>query len=71
VDIAKGIALLGDPPMPQRKSCPDSFKKDAVRRLMARGSKTVAEVARELGVSQGMLHRWRERFGQKLGRPMP
>ncbi len=48
--------------MQQRKSNPDSFEKDAVRRVMARGSKTVAEVAKELGVSQSMLHRWRERF---------
>ena len=52
--------------MQQRKSHPDSFKKDAVRRVMARGSKTVAEVAKELGVSQSMLHRWRERFASEL-----
>jgi transposase len=52
--------------MQQRKSHPDSFKKDAVRRVMARGSKTVAEVAKELGVSQSMLHRWRERFVSEL-----
>jgi transposase len=52
--------------MPQRISRPDSFKKDAVRRLMARGSKTVAEIAQELGVSQSMLHRWRERFEPEL-----
>ena len=48
--------------MQQRKSHPDSFKKDAVRRVMARGTKTVAEIAKELGVSLSMLHRWRERF---------
>jgi transposase len=48
--------------MQQRKNRPDSFKKDAVRRLMARGSKTVAEIAKELGVSPSMLHRWREQF---------
>ena len=52
--------------MLQRKPRPDSFKKDAVRRLMARGSKTVAEGAKELGVSPSMLHRWRERFGPEL-----
>ncbi len=52
--------------MPPRISRPDSFKKDAVRRLMARGSKTVAEIAKELGVSQSMLHRWRERFEPEL-----
>jgi transposase len=52
--------------MQQRKSRPDSFKKDAVRRLMARGSKTVTEIAKELGVSPSMLHRWRERFEAEL-----
>lgn len=52
--------------MERRKSRPDSFKKDAVRRVMARGSKTVAEIAQELGVSASMLHRWRERFGPEL-----
>ena len=54
--------------MQQRKSRPDSFKKDAVRRLMARGSKTVTEIAKELGVSPSMLHRWRERFEPELTR---
>jgi len=29
---------------------------------MARGSKTVSEIAKELGVSPSMLHRWREQF---------
>jgi transposase len=48
--------------MQQRKIRPDSFKKDAVRRVMARGSRTVAEIAKELGVSPSMLHRWREQF---------
>lgn len=52
--------------MQQRKSRPDSFKKDAVRRLIARGSKTVTEIAKELGVSPSMLHRWRERFEPEL-----
>ena len=52
--------------MQKRKSRPDSFKKDAVRRLLARGSKPVTEVAKELGVSSSMLHRWRERFEPEL-----
>lgn len=52
--------------MQQRKSRPDSFKRDAVRRLIARGSKTVTEIAKELGVSPSMLHRWRERFEPEL-----
>lgn len=52
--------------MQQRKVYPESFKKDAVRRVMARGSRTVAEIARELGVSQSMMHRWREQFEAEL-----
>lgn len=52
--------------MPKRKQHPDSFKKDAVRRLLARGPKTIADIAKELGVSQSMLHRWRERFEAEL-----
>jgi transposase-like protein len=52
--------------MQQRKSRPDSFKKDAVRRVMVRGAKTVTEIAKELGVSPSMLHRWRERFEPEL-----
>ena len=52
--------------MQERKPRPDSFKRDAVRRLMARGSKTIDEVAQELGVSTSMLYRWRDRFESEL-----
>jgi transposase len=57
--------------MRQRKSRPDSFKRDAVRRLIARGSKTVDEIAAELGVSSSMLHRWRVRFEPELSSSAP
>ena len=57
--------------MQQRKRHPDSFKKDAVRRVMARGTKTVAEVAKELGVSPSMLHRWREQLEPELSGSAP
>jgi transposase len=57
--------------MQQRKQRPDSFKRDAVRRLIARGSKTVTEIAKELGVSPSMLHRWRERFEPELSAHAP
>ena len=48
--------------MQKRKSRPESFKRDAVRRLIARGSKSIDDIAKELGVSSSMLHRWRQRF---------
>ena len=44
---------------------------DAVRRLMARGSKTIAEKSKELGVSFSLLYRWRERFESELTRGVP
>lgn len=34
--------------------------------MLARASKTVAEIAQELGVSPSMLHRWQERFAAEL-----
>jgi transposase-like protein len=52
--------------MQETRSRPDSFKRDAVRRLIARGSKSVGEIAKELGVSSSMLHRWRQRFEPEL-----
>jgi transposase len=52
--------------MPKRNQRPDSFKKDAVRRLLARGPKTIDDIAKELGVSTSMLHRWRVRFEPEL-----
>jgi transposase-like protein len=33
---------------------------------MDRGWKTIVEIAAEVGVSQNMLHRWRERFEPEL-----
>jgi len=54
--------------MQERKLRPESFKRDAVRRLLARGSKTIDEVANELGVSTSMLYRWREQFEPELSK---
>lgn len=46
--------------MQQRKSHPDSFKRDAVRRVVACGSKTVAGIAKELvlRVSRSGYYKW-------------
>ena len=56
--------------MQQRKTRAESFKKDAVRRILSRGSKTIEEIAKELGVNSSMLHRWRERYEPELsGKP--
>jgi transposase len=52
--------------MGKRKQYSDEFKKDAVRLMLARGTRTVGEVARGIGVSPNMLHRWHQRFGVEV-----
>jgi transposase len=53
-----------------QKNHTEAFKKDAVRRLMARGSKTIEEIAEELGINTSLLYRWKNQFGADLtGKP--
>ena len=49
--------------MGKRNQYTEEFKKDAVRLLLSRGTRTVAEIAEQLGVSQSMLHRWQQAHG--------
>ncbi len=44
-----------------RKKYDEPFKKNAVKLSYASG-KSVAQVARELGISDGMLYRWRQKY---------
>ena len=44
-----------------RKKYDESFKKNAVK-LSYASSKSVAQVARDLGLSDSMLYRWRQRY---------
>jgi transposase len=46
----------------QRKQYADEFKRDAVRMMRNRGTRTVAEVADDLGVAGNLLHRWAQKF---------
>ncbi len=48
--------------MGKRKQYSEKFKKDAVRLVQSRGTRTVDEVAAGLGVSSSMLHRWQKRY---------
>jgi len=49
----------------------DQFKKDAVRLVDNRGIKTIPQIAKELGVSQSMLYRWREQYSGELSEGNP
>ena len=49
-----------------RKKYTEEYKKDAVRLMMARGSRTVGELARELGLNESLMHKWYRRYGGEL-----
>jgi len=44
-----------------RRQFDEGYKKNAVK-LSYASSKTIAEVARDLGISDGMLYRWRQKY---------
>jgi transposase len=48
-----------------RKKYSREFKTEAVR-LISEGGHKVAKVARDLGVNETMLYRWRKEFGEDL-----
>ena len=52
----------------QRRQFTEEFKRDAVRMMRGRGSRTVADVADDLGVSQNLLHRWAQKLDQEVRR---
>jgi transposase len=42
----------------KRKTYTDEFKRDAVRMMRNRGTRTVAQVGDDLGITGNQLHRW-------------
>ena len=47
--------------MNKKKQYSDEFKREAIR-LQETSGKTVASVERELGLSHGLLRKWKKRF---------
>lgn len=45
-----------------RRQFNEEFKREAVRVMRNRGSRTVAQVADDLGISSNLLHRWGQKF---------
>jgi transposase-like protein len=45
----------------RRRQYTEDFKRDAVRLMRNRGSRTVTEVADDLGVAANLLHRWAQK----------
>jgi len=43
----------------------DEFKKEAIRRFL--NGQSIASISRETGVSEGLLHKWKNKIVQKDG----
>ena len=52
--------------MVKRRRFTEEFKKDAVRLLRNRGTRTIADVAQGLGVSPNMLARWQNQYSTEV-----
>ena len=46
----------------KRKRYTEEFKREAVRLMLTRGERTVADVAQSVGVPESLLHSWRKRY---------
>lgn len=51
----------------KQRSYTDEFRREAVQ-LMETSGKPVAQIARDLGVNDNVLYRWRKRFGSGAGK---
>jgi transposase len=45
----------------KRKRYTDEFKAEVLRAVDARGQRTIGEVAASLGVSEGLIHSWKNK----------
>ena len=52
-----------------RKQYPEEFKREAVRLAKERGN--LAQVAKDLGINDTMLQRWKKRLETSPARPFP
>ena len=48
--------------MGKRRKYTDEFKREAVRLMETRGSRTVSDVAESLGVAENLLHSWKRTY---------
>lgn len=50
----------------KRKRYTDEFKAEAVRLVLERGGRTVAEIAESLGINENLLHAWKRKHDTSL-----
>lgn len=44
----------------------EEFKREAVRMMISRGSRTIEEVARSLGLAPSLLGKWHTKYGSSV-----
>ena len=49
--------------MAKRRKHTEEFKLEAVKLMMTRGGRSVADVAESLGVAENLLYAWRRKYG--------
>ncbi|HEY6728161.1 MAG TPA: transposase, partial [Polyangiaceae bacterium] len=52
--------------MKKRRKHTDAFKRDAVKLMVNRGARTVEDVAKSVGVSPSLLHKWHQLYGESV-----
>ena len=52
--------------MKKRRKHTEAFKRDAVKLMVNRGARTVEEVAKSVGVSPSLLHKWHQLYGESV-----
>ena len=52
--------------MKKRRDHTDEFKRDAVQLMVNRGTRSVEQVAKSVGVSPSLLHRWYLQYGEAV-----
>jgi transposase len=52
--------------MKKRNRRPEEFKLEAVRLVLTRGDRAIADIAKSLGVGTSMLYRWCKKYGPTL-----
>lgn len=52
--------------MEKRRKHSEEYKREAVRALISRGSRTIEDVAKSLGLAPSLLTKWQAKYGSSV-----
>jgi transposase len=52
--------------MEKRRKHSEEFKREAVRTMISRGSRTIEDVAKSLGLAPSLLNKWHTKYGRTV-----